>query len=428
MRSFMALLRRTTAATSGPAPQRPAGIDFRWLVRLRWWTVASQVALVIAMAELFSVPLPLVPALSLIGFGVFTNLALTLWWRKARAVAEWVLVAVMALDIVLLTGLLYVSGGSFNPFSFLYLVQIALGAVVLRRVLAWALAIFALSCYGALFLVPSEHQHHDMQLHLQGMWAAFALTASFIVGFVALVKRALGRREAELAAMRARQARDEKLAALGTLAAGAAHELATPLSTIAVAAKEMERGLAHTGSDAAEDARLIREQVERCRGILHQMSADAGEILGETSVPMPIEELLRVALADGALSVAVDPAARELRVLVPPRAFAQILRGLVKNAREASLSDDGVALRVRTQGKALELEVADRGAGMSPEVLARVGDPFFTTKEPGKGLGLGVFLARSLLERLGGSLRFESEPGRGTRVLLSLPVAGEGPS
>jgi two-component system sensor histidine kinase RegB len=155
--------------------------------------------------------------------------------------------------------------------------------------------------------------HGDLGLHLEGMFAAFVVSAAFIAYFVQRVTSELARRESQLADARHARARAERLASLGTLAAGAAHELSTPLSTIAVVARELERKLAATEGEeeAAEDARLVREQVDRCRRILDQMSADAGEVRGETFVRMDLAELVSEStqgLRDAdRLDVAVEP-------------------------------------------------------------------------------------------------------------------------
>src|SRR6218665_3315595 len=204
--------------------------------------------------------------------------------RRERPIPEGLTWAVMALDVVLLTVLLELSGGASNPFSALYLVHIALAAVVLREGWTWALTVLAVACFGELFVgAPAHHHIHDMRMHLEGMWAAFALAAGFIVYFVQRVTRALAAREAELVSARAASARHDKLAALATLAAGAAHELSTPLSTIAVVARELERHLERAGQETSslEDVRLIREQVARCRDILARMASDAGASQGE---------------------------------------------------------------------------------------------------------------------------------------------------
>jgi two-component system sensor histidine kinase RegB len=267
-----------------------------------------------------------------------------------------------------------------------------------------------------------------MHMHLQGMWVAYAVAAGFIVYFVQRVTLALGERERQLAEARDLTARNEKLASLATLAAGAAHELSTPLSTIAVIAKELEHQLERNGGeqDAVADARLIREQVARCRDILVQMTADAGESMGEGSEEVSLEQLLHEAV-DGLrnaghirLRIADGAAARLL--MVPRSPVVHAIRNVLKNAQEASPEVQDIEVRVSSTTNECIVEVEDRGDGMPPEILGRACEPFFTTKEPGQGMGLGLFLSRAVLSRLGGRLDLSSQIGRGTTVRLFLPA------
>lgn len=414
-------------------------INFSWLLTLRWGAAAGQIAIILIVNRLMRIELPLVALGAIIGIELASNAACALWARRAPEIREWMLGLLMMLDVLLLTALLYFTGGPSNPFSFLYLVNIALAAVVLRPAATWALVAGSLACFGLLFFtevpLPStagtdSHTGH-MWMHLQGMWVAFGVAASFIVYFIQRVTHALARREIELAVARARTARHEKLASLATLAAGAAHELATPLSTIAVVAKELERQLERGARNADEvaDARLIRQQVERCREILSHLAADAGESAGETIGAVAVEELLTAAMSGvaerGRIAVAIDERARGQALYAPARALAQALRGVLKNALQASPPQAAVALRVVRAEDAWRIEVWDSGAGMPPEVLARAGEPFFTTKHDGgpqRGMGLGLFLTRAVLERLGGRLELDSAPGRGTSATMILRV------
>jgi two-component system sensor histidine kinase RegB len=192
--------------------------------------------------------------------------------------------------------------------------------------------------------------------------------------------------------------------------------------------KELQRRASLVGADAdvMDDLRLVREQVDRCRAILERMSADAGETIAETFVPTPLGGLVATALADLPRTIVVRTAFKDgeadLRVRVPPRAFGQALRGIVKNAQEASASEDEVVLTVSSGGGVLAMEVRDRGTGIPAGVLERVGEPFFTTKPAGRGMGLGVFLARTTVERLGGELRLTSSTA-GTVALFRLPAS-----
>jgi two-component system sensor histidine kinase RegB len=264
-----------------------------------------------------------------------------------------------------------------------------------------------------------------MDLHLRGMWVAFAVAAAFIVYFLHRVTRALANRESELRRAQAVAARSERLAAMATLAAGAAHELATPLSTIAVIAKELERSAAPIDDALLADAKLIREQVNRCRDILGQMAGGAGQPLGEVAEASSAEAVVRAAVTglQRPDRVRIDWAgdARTRELVVPVRATAQALRNVLKNGLDASEEHQDVLLTVSYASDALRLDVKDAGMGMTPEVLARVSEPFFTTKEPGSGMGLGLFLTRSVIELLGGSVDIESQVGQGTRVRVTLP-------
>ncbi|MFY0571740.1 ATP-binding protein [Archangium lansingense] len=420
-------------------------INLSWLLRLRWGAIVGQVALILGVHFGLGMLQRLGPLFATIAVAAASNVALGLWARRERLIRERLLWAVMALDVVLLTVLLDLSGGPFNPFSALYLVHIALAAVVLRAGWTWGLTGLAIACFGALFVdhlwFPSwgselssahhpQHHIHDVRMHLEGMWAAFALAAGFIVYFVQRVTRALAAREAELVEARAAAARHEKLTALGTLAAGAAHELSTPLSTIAVAARELERQLARTGAEATtlEDVQLIREQVARCRDILTQMTSDAGASQGESMVELApaalVEEALEGLPDRERVQTELDARTREERELVPAHAFARAIRGVVKNALQASAPGTRVRLGLVREARGWRLTVEDSGEGMPAEVLARAGEPFFTTKAPGEGMGLGLFLTRAVLEQLGGGLVLRSTPGQGTTVVLTWPAGG----
>jgi len=407
----------------------PDQINYGWLIRLRWSMVAGQLATILGVQWLLGMQLPLRPLLVIVALEAASNVGAAALGRRWQARQAW-MAGVMACDVVMCTGLLFFTGGPANPFSFLYLVQIALAATTLTGAWTWALTALALGCSAVLFLwhrpLPVSHELY-MDLHLRGMWVAFGVAASFIVYFLLRIRRALALREAELAASRRLAARQERLASLATLAAGAAHELSTPLGTIAVVMTELQRRAAALGADpeALEDLRLVRGQVDRCRAILERMSTDAGETIGEGPVATPLAALIEGALADlpplrpVQRSLGADSAA--WRVRVPPRAFGQALRGLIKNAQEASPPGSPVSVAVSHDDGVVAVEVSDRGPGIPASVLEHVGEPFFTTKPTGKGMGLGVFLARTTLERLGGDLRISSSAA-GTRARILLPA------
>jgi two-component system sensor histidine kinase RegB len=414
--------------------------NLSWLLKLRWGAVAGQLLTILVVRFAMDVALPLPPLLALLGVEALSN-AVLYARPAARAVPPSALGALMALDVVLLSGLLYFTGGPNNPFSFLFLVPISMATLILTAAWTWALVLLSLACSAVLFawnrpldLAPSHAAH--MVLHLRGMWVAFGVSAAFIVYFLMRIRRALARREAELAASRNLAARRERLASLATLAAGAAHELATPLSTIAVVAKELERGLGALAPapppGIADDVRLVRAEVERCRAILQRLCVDAGDVMGEAFASVPVDELVRRAL-DGLaprpeIRAELGPGVRGLALEVPPRAVEQALHGVLKNAQDATPEGQAVRFDVARVGDRVEFTVRDRGAGMPPEVLARVGEPFFTTKPAGRGMGLGLFLARSVVERLGGAVSLDSALREGTTARIAVPLRAEPPA
>ena len=412
-------------------------INFYWLLRLRWGAVIGQIVVILVTYAIMRLRLPLPGLVALVGVSVAINLAGAFWVKRSGGVPPWAVPFLIAIDVLLLTGLLYFTGGPNNPFSSLYVVHIALAAVVLPPLQTWGVVGLALGCLGALFFghrplaIPPEADLFGERGQLGGAWVSFLVASVFIVYFVQRVAGALKAREAELARARELTVRSEKLASLATLSAGAAHELSTPLSTIAVVAKELERLLVtqHAPQHAVDDAKLIREQVQRCRTILSQMAVDAGDASGERARRIGAEALVDLALEGlpdpERVSRTVAPGVCHRDALLPVRAISQALRSLLKNALQASSARVHIHVRVDRKGEHWLIEIRDRGTGMSEQVLARAGDPFFTTKPPGAGMGLGLFLTRAVLERFGGQLHLSSRLGKGTNARVVLPLSAD---
>lgn len=410
---------------TAPVVEEPE-IVLQWLVRLRWLALAGQLAATGAAVVFLKIRLPLSGMGTIIAVTGLSNLILQVWTR--RRVPGWVVPAVLMLDVCLLTALLLCAGGKDNPFCVLYLVHVAMAVVTLGE--GWSWLVVGETAFGyALLFWWSGVKGLDLSPMAReaAQWIALALVAGVIAYFVGRMTRSLRRHESALAAERERGARNEKLASLTTLAAGAAHELNTPLSTIAVVARELELQSENLerGQALAEDARLIRQEIARCQVILNRMRVDV--LYGDPPQTGPmapaefvrlVSEEVKAAAGDG---IKIEWSRDLPQISLPLRPVEQAVGILVDNAMEASPDDKPVQLSILPRNGHIVFEVRDQGTGMSAEVAKRAGEPFFTTKLPGEGMGLGLFLVRLVAEKLGGSLRLESEPGKGTCAVLELP-------
>jgi two-component system sensor histidine kinase RegB len=402
----------------------------RWITCVALWTVLA----VVWLFPQLDLSLRSIRALGLAAAICRTLVAVSA--RRGAATPSAYQGLAFAGDAVLLTGLLDVTGGPFNPFIVMYAAYVWAAAVVLSP--AWATVVTLASAAGFGWLVvdhlpPGLTEHHrlnDFPTHLFTMWFAAAGATELVAHYVSHAREALARQQAHVAEARERAVRSERLASLTTLAAGAAHELSTPLATIAVAARELERNATYVAEPAAvasslrDDARLIRSELDRCQAILDGMSGRAG-----TGVPTTLEPLPAAAIARLVHERLPEARRQRLDVEIAPDApvpsataaeMVQAISSLLKNAFDASAGDDRVALRFAARNGRARVEVQDRGAGLPVDAAHRVGEPFFTTKEPGQGLGLGLFLVRTFAERSGGTLDFQTAGG--TTAILEIPA------
>jgi two-component system sensor histidine kinase RegB len=398
----------------------------RWLVPLRFLAAAGQVlALVVARGAL-GLPLPYA-TLALVPMLTFaTNLALA--WPALRGVlpARTLVPALLLLDSLLFTFLLRWSGGPDNPFSALYAIHVAMAAMTGSAAVTWAVAVASALGYALVFRwhEPQHFWHApvapgvDVGLHAVGMWVAVAVVAVVITWFI-------GRVTAEMRRLGEVAARSARLASLTTLAAGAAHELGSPLGTIAVVAREIER--AAPDPPLAEDARLLRTEVEHCRSILDRLSLRAADGATDGDAPLAADRVLAAVVdalgAEAAARLVCEVRAPAGAWLGPRSEFLEVVLPIVRNALDASPGDAKVSLEVEVDAGRVRATTRDAGHGMDAATLARAGEPFFTTRPPGRGTGLGLFVVRLHAERLGGTLRLDSSPGRGTTATVEWPLA-----
>jgi len=356
-------------------------------------------------------------------------------WDAIHVRSLWIALLLLV-DVMTLTGLLYYSGGAANPFTCFYLANIVVGGLVLPSTWTWTLAVASIA--GTTYLLAFAARLPEIGIGFvdgaglfsipkQGALIAMTTCCGVVTYFTTVLVQELRRRENRLAEAEAQAERAQRVEALATLAAGAGHELASPLSTIAVVAKELSRKLDRIEIDPniRRDVELIRSELDRCREVLQRMKSGAGEAAAEVMNQVGVEELVKTILQPlrhpDRVEVVIEPALRSQAIQLPLQAIAQAIRNLVQNAIDASPTQNKVALHIQLKEPNWQILIIDQGSGMNEDVQRRVGQPFYTTKDVGQGMGLGVFLARNVVAGLGGTVDFESVPGKGTTAQVNVP-------
>lgn len=422
-----------------PGPQQSAQITLRFFVVARW-VMLGLIALGWALQLLgptlfYRITSWFPPQPEPIGTGVvvgFLALANALILRLVLAPGRATTALAgfnLLLDAAALTALLALSGGVTNAFTTMYFVPMTLATQLSPR-WTWAVGGACLLGFASLFVLapapagPPGHEAHFLG-HIRGMWVAFGLSAAFMIYFHHRIALSLARQRSELERLRLSAQTDRQLAALGTLAAGAAHELGSPLATINVLVGDLR---VMEPQEQADAITTIKQELARCKHILQQMSSPelrVGRLAAEA------ESWSLAALGDELralgpeVRVVVREAARAAATTQPREVVGQIVRAVASNAVDACRARPGSA-GVRVELDALAelalIRVVDDGVGMPPEAIAAAFDPFFSTKPEGEGMGLGLFLARAHLRQLGGTIELESELARGTTATVRFPL------
>jgi two-component system sensor histidine kinase RegB len=402
------------------------------LIELRWIAVIGQITTIFGAILVFDVALPLVQMLEVLACLIAFNIASHLRWHERRPVTNSELFLALLVDVASLTMQLYLSGGTSNPFSFLYLLQVILSAVLLEAWTTWTIVAITLACLAGLSAfaqplpMPMDHARGVSSLYVQGMLLCFVLVAALLVIFIQRISNTLKTRAAQLADLRQRAAEEEHIVRMGLLASGAAHELGTPLATLSVILGDWKRMPEFTENpDLIEEISEMQTQLQRCKSIVSGILLSAGEARGESARrttirtfidglvaqwrnTRPVREFSYVNRIDEDLPVAFD------------EALKQMIDNVLDNALEAS--PDWVALDAGVEEGTLILAVTDRGPGFAPAILAQFGKPYQSTKgRPGGGLG--IFLAVNVARTLGGTVTAANLPEGGARVVLTLPLS-----
>jgi two-component system, sensor histidine kinase RegB len=418
-------------------PQRNVRLDT--LTRLRWLAVIGQTTAVLVVYYGLDFDLPLAACAAVIAVSAWLNVALRLRFRITQRLdpdrAAWLL----AFDTAQLTVLLFLTGGLQNPFSFMILGPSLIAATALPPRMTLMIGVFASLCATALVFVhfplpwASDEPMIFPPLYIMGLWFSILLAIGFIGVYAWQVAEESRRLADALTATELVLAREQHLSQLDGLAAAAAHELATPLSTIAVVAKELERAVG-PDSPHAEDVTLLREQIQRCREILAKLTELSTHAPGEPFDRLRISALVEELIAPHRnFGIDIDVVLPDDRTTEPMGArnpaLLYGLGNLVENAVDFARAKVEVA--VRWTANQVAITIADDGPGFSPEIMGRIGEPYVTTRgvKPTStdtdpiGLGLGFFIAKTLLERSGATLalanRTVPETGAVVRVRWS---------
>jgi len=400
------------------------------LLQMRSILILCQLALVVLSQFVSEIQLGLWPLLAVIvAYSVVHLVSIRLCGHQSE-ISEKAYFAQLVLDVLFLTVLMYFSGGYTNPFISLYLFPMMIAGATLPRAYAWLMGGLVLLGYSILvfsyrpiFAMHMGQAGDDFHLHLVGMWLTFVLSVCLIVFFVMRMSDALRERERRLADMREKAARDEFIIALGTQAAGAAHEIGTPLATMAVMVKELQ----HEWKDQpslVSGLGVIRSQIDRCKDTMTRMSASAGQFKAEAGRSINLKTYLEESfsgwqtLRPGASLHVELHGSEPAPVIVVDETLTQAVFNVLNNAYEAS--PQRVDAKASWNAEKLELEVRDYGDGLGRDALQSVGEPFFTTKEAGHGLGL--FLTQAVMHRLGGEVGFSNHEGGGACVTIMLPL------
>lgn len=407
----------------------PGHSQLRRLVVLRSIAVAAQLITLAVVWKTLELELDWQPMLLTIATLASVNLFSWLRLRNLSPVTSPELFAQLSVDVIALTILLYFGGGSTNPFVSLYLLPLVIAAATLPAGYTWGMAALTAACYSLLMAyyipLPHIHQHGEdaFDIHVMGMWLGFVISAMVVAYFVVQMAQAVRSRDETLARVREEILRNERIVALGTQAASAAHEMGTPLSTMAVVIGELQHDAASTQSALRDNLAILDEQVRGCKRILDKIMANAQD--SGVALPRPADALMAEVVDEWQL---LRPTAQyhyrcdniqPAPILNADVTLRAALMNLLNNAADAS--PQPIEIHARWDSSSFTLEIRDQGAGLSDEAALKAGSAFYTTKKEGRGLGL--LLANATIERMGGTVRLSNREGGGATTKLTLPIA-----
>lgn len=411
--------------------QSPLKKNLQRLFLLRNISITAQCLAIALVYWTIDIILPWSEMMIVVALLAALNMATGLRLQNNWPVSNLEFFAQLLIDVFALSALLYFSGGSTNPFISLYLLPLTIAAAALPSRFTWVMAVITISCYTILLFnyvpLPHDHSKHlvEFNLHVSGMWLAFVLSTLIIAWFVVKMSISIRERDKDLALVREQALRNEQIIALGSQAASAAHELGTPLSTMAVVTKELQQEYTDD-SEFQNNLRILRDQITHCKQTLTQLLANAGQIRAEDGSGQSVDYFLQQVLDKWRL---IRPSVKftyhcngtmPVPQIMSTQLLHQSILNLLNNAADASSTR--VDIKSNWDNLALHLEIIDDGEGLTAEAIQRAGEAFFTSKTPGQGFGIGLFLANANIERFGGNVRLFNHEDGGACTHVTLPL------
>ena len=444
-----------------PKSQISVRQNLKWLFILRNLMMLSEVVLIVLSVHGLDIRLPeqqlWLVVLSTAAVNMYTSMRL----ETDDPVTELEIFSQISVDVFAIAALLYLTGGASNPITWVFLLPLIITAIMLPQAYAWYMVILTTSLYTMLiaFNIPlpsiephmpepvalrSDMEHYLMMqhahvmndksyfsLHMFGMWFGFVFSAGLVAFFVVELARTLRIQERSLAEARENALRDERVIALGTLAASAAHDMGTPLGTIAIVAHELEQEYpSHRYPDLYQKTLIMQQQINRCKEALSVMSASAGEMRAESGGVILLTDYIddvikqwRTHKPGAKLNFFIDPnvSSEALNAkIIAERTLTHSLINILNNAAEASPPELGIEFHARWDMQTITIKIRDFGTGFPAEITEFAGKQPVVSKK--RGLGVGLFLTYSTINRLGGKINLFNSDSGGACVEITLPL------
>ncbi|NOR80818.1 MAG: sensor histidine kinase [Methyloprofundus sp.] len=438
-----------------PKTEISAKENLQWLFILRNLMIGGESLLLLISIDILKIPLHEEALwLTILAIGT-VNLYTWMRLKTDMPVTEMEIFSQLAIDVLAIAALLYLTGGATNPFTWIFLLPVILTAIVLPHTYTWYMVILTTTLYTFLIpyhaslttvephlmhmnmvnMSPATHETQDQEFfnfHIFGMWFGFVCSAGLVAFFAVELSNTIKMGERTLAEAREKSLQDERIIALGTLAASAAHDMGTPLGTMAIIAHELKDDYSpEVHTELHEKMHIMQDQINRCKQALSVMSASAGELRAESGHITVLSDYLDEVISQWRsqqpgvkLNLHINPKAPLSESIIAELTLTHSLINILNNAAEVTSVDKGIDFSINpcTVEGFVGIRIRDYGPGMPEELLNKIGK--VPINNSNQGLGVGLFLTYSTISRLGGKIDISNAPvGGGACIDIILPLA-----